>query len=116
MVLGGPSLELMQCFQGMADIDQFLGLKHFAFMSPVGQFFNVVDCAEWWVVALFIEPPQVFGVDYGHAEVAAVFGSDPREYSVMTKEFMKDEDGNVKGLVTLDVEQSEGGGFQPIPG
>ena len=34
----------------------------------------------------------------------------------MTKEFMKDEEGNVKGLVTLDVEQSEGGGFQPIPG
>ena len=26
------------------------------------------------------EWPKVFGVDYGHAEVTAVFGEDPREY------------------------------------
>ena len=31
--------------------------------------------------------PRVFGVDYGHAEVKAVFGKDPREYSVLTKEW-----------------------------
>jgi NADPH-dependent glutamate synthase beta subunit-like oxidoreductase len=34
----------------------------------------------------------------------AVFGKDPREYSVMTKEFTRDADGNVKGLVTVAVE------------
>lgn len=34
----------------------------------------------------------------------AVFGKDPRKYSVMTTKFLGDEDGNVKGLVTVDVE------------
>ncbi|KAI2508861.1 Dihydroprymidine dehydrogenase domain II [Fragilaria crotonensis] len=48
--------------------------------------------------------PRVYGVDYGHAEVQAVFGKDPRVYSVMTKEFIGDENGNVKSLVTQDVE------------
>ena len=48
--------------------------------------------------------PRVFGVDYGHAEVQAVFGNDPRVYSVMTKEFIGDAEGNVRALVTLDVE------------
>lgn len=48
--------------------------------------------------------PRVFGVDYGHAEVQAVYGKDPRVYSVMTKEFTGDGDGNVKALVTQDVE------------
>mmetsp|Transcript_4412 Transcript_4412/g.6686 ORF Transcript_4412/g.6686 Transcript_4412/m.6686 type:complete len:589 (-) Transcript_4412:48-1814(-) len=48
--------------------------------------------------------PRVFGVDYGHAEVKAVFGQDPRVYSVMTKELVGDEHGNVKGLITQQVE------------
>jgi len=48
--------------------------------------------------------PRVYGVDYGHAEVQAVFGSDPREYSVMTKEFVSDDDGNLTALITQDVE------------
>jgi len=53
--------------------------------------------------------PRVFGVDYGHAEVQAVFGKDPRVYSVMTKEFIGDDEGNVKALVTQDVEITEKG-------
>jgi NADPH-dependent glutamate synthase beta subunit-like oxidoreductase len=48
-------------------------------------------------------------VDYGHAEVQAVFGNDPRVYSVLTKEFIGDEDGNVKGLITQDVEITDKG-------
>jgi len=48
--------------------------------------------------------PRVYGIDYGHAEVRAVFGKDPRIYSVMTKEFIGDDDGNVKALITQDVE------------
>lgn len=48
--------------------------------------------------------PRVFGVDYGHSEVQAVFGKDPRVYSVMTKEFVGDGNGNVKALITQDVE------------
>lgn len=53
--------------------------------------------------------PRVFGVDYGHAEVQAVFGKDPRVYSVLTKEFIGDADGNVKALVTQDVEITKQG-------
>jgi len=53
--------------------------------------------------------PRVFGVDYGHAEVQAVFGKDPRVYSVLTKEFTGDENGNVKALVTQDVEITDKG-------
>jgi glutamate synthase (NADPH/NADH) small chain len=48
--------------------------------------------------------PRVFGVDYGHAEVQAVFGKDPRVFSVLTKEFLGDENGNLKAVVTQDVE------------
>uniref|UniRef100_I2CNZ7 Glutamate synthase (NADPH/NADH) small chain n=1 Tax=Nannochloropsis gaditana (strain CCMP526) TaxID=1093141 RepID=I2CNZ7_NANGC len=59
--------------------------------------------------------PKIYGMDYGHAEVQAVFGRDPREYSVMTKEFVKDQQGNVKGLVTVNVEVSAKG-ITPIPG
>ena len=50
------------------------------------------------------EWPRVFGVDYGHAEVRAVFGEDPRSYSLMTKEFQMDDEGKLKSLTTVDVE------------
>ncbi|KAI9316069.1 hypothetical protein BX666DRAFT_2028300 [Dichotomocladium elegans] len=47
---------------------------------------------------------RVFRVDYGHAEVQAHFGRDPREYCVLSKEFVSDEDGNVRGIKTVRVE------------
>lgn len=53
--------------------------------------------------------PRVFGVDYGHAEVQAIYGNDPRVYSVMTKEFVGDGDGKLKGLVTQNVEITDKG-------
>jgi len=53
--------------------------------------------------------PRVYGIDYGHAEVRAVFGKDPRVYSVLTKEFIGDDNGNVKALVTQDVEITPNG-------
>lgn len=59
--------------------------------------------------------PKIFGVDYGHGEVRAVFGKDPRQYSVMTTKFLGDDDGNVKGLVTVDVELTKEG-IKQIPG
>ncbi|KAL1932347.1 hypothetical protein VTP01DRAFT_9403 [Rhizomucor pusillus] len=48
--------------------------------------------------------PRVFKVDYGHEEVKAHFGKDPREYCVLSKEFVSDADGNVKGINTVRVE------------
>jgi glutamate synthase (NADPH/NADH) small chain len=59
--------------------------------------------------------PKVFGVDYGHGEVRAVFGKDPRVYSVMTTKFMGDAEGNVTGLQTVNVEVTPEG-IKPVPG
>ncbi|KAJ8657427.1 hypothetical protein O0I10_006983 [Lichtheimia ornata] len=50
---------------------------------------------------------RVHKVDYGHSEVQAHFGKDPREYCVMSKEFVKDAEGNVKGINTVRVEWSK---------
>lgn len=58
--------------------------------------------------------PRVMGIDYGHAEVIAVFGGDPRRYSVLTKEF-RGENGQVKSLVTYEVTVTPGGVI-PVPG
>jgi NAD(P)H-dependent glutamate synthase small subunit len=46
--------------------------------------------------------PRLFKVDYGHGESAAKFGKDPREYSIMTKEFLG-KDGKLTGLKTVRV-------------
>lgn len=58
--------------------------------------------------------PRVFGMDYGHAEVMAVFGDDPRTYSVLTTQF-HGENGQVKGLVTQEVKVTPTG-IQKVPG
>ena len=48
------------------------------------------------------EWPKIFGIDYGHAEVRAVFGKDPREYGVVTTEFVLDDDNALKAIRTSD--------------
>ncbi len=48
--------------------------------------------------------PRIFRVDYGHAEVKARFGRDPREFCVLSKEFIDDGKGNVAGIRTVRVE------------
>jgi glutamate synthase (NADPH/NADH) small chain len=50
------------------------------------------------------EWPNVFHVDYGHEEAAAVFGQDPRHFSIMTKEFIGDKEGHVQELYTVQIE------------
>ena len=47
--------------------------------------------------------PRIFRVDYGHAEAATVYGSDPRRYGVMTKRFVGGPDGKVRGVEIVDV-------------
>lgn len=58
--------------------------------------------------------PRVFRVDYGHQEAAAKFGKDPRSYEVLTKRFIGDENGVVKGLEIVRVhwEKDASGKFQ----
>lgn len=48
--------------------------------------------------------PRVFRVDYGHAEAAAKFGSDPREFALETIEFLANEKGEVSGLNAVPVD------------
>lgn len=65
--------------------------------------------------------PRIFRVDYGHTEVNDKYGRDPREYCVLSKEFVGDGEGNVKGIKTVRVEwkRAEGSGawqMAEIPG
>ncbi len=48
--------------------------------------------------------PRIFRTDYGHEEVAAAFGNDPRQYGILSKEFVGDGQGNVKAIKTVRVQ------------
>ncbi len=56
--------------------------------------------------------PRIYRVDYGHAEAAQRFGDDPRVYSIMSKEFLQDSDGNLVGVTTVNVDHQ----LKEIPG
>nr|AZL93831.1 glutamate synthase [Ceanothus thyrsiflorus] len=58
--------------------------------------------------------PRIFRLDYGHQEAATKFGKDPRSYEVLTKRFIGDENGVVKGLEVVRVhwEKDASGKFQ----
>ena len=51
--------------------------------------------------------PIIFRVDYGHEESSERFGKDPREYCILTKEFIDDGNGNVAGIRTVEVNWSK---------
>lgn len=57
--------------------------------------------------------PRLFKQDYGHEEVDAVFGHDPREYSILTKEFLGDHNGHVRRVKTVRVEWQKKAGERP---
>lgn len=48
--------------------------------------------------------PRIFRVDYGHEEVKLKFNKDPRQFSILSKEFLDDGNGNVCGIKTVLVE------------
>jgi NAD(P)H-dependent glutamate synthase small subunit len=56
--------------------------------------------------------PKIHRVDYGHAEAVQRFGNDPRVYSILSKKFLMDDNGNLKGIVTVDVDNQ----IKEIPG
>src|SRR5690606_26305889 len=49
---------------------------------------------------------------YGHEEAAHRDGSDPRVYSISGKEFVRDDNGKLLGINTVEVDAS----FKEIPG
>lgn len=65
-------------------------------------------------------PAGTFYVDYGHAEAAAQFDRDPREYGILPKAFVDDGNGNVKAVRVslLDWARDENGKLvsKEIPG
>jgi glutamate synthase (NADPH/NADH) small chain len=64
--------------------------------------------------------PKIYRLDYGQEEALALFGQDPRAYSVMTKRFVGDERGHVREVQTVEIEWTadEDGRYSPreIPG
>lgn len=53
------------------------------------------------------EWPKVCKTDYGQEEAIAVFGNDPRIYQTTVKEFLKDKNGNLSGLVIVKLESKK---------
>ncbi len=63
--------------------------------------------------------PRVFRVDYSHGECRDVLGEDPREFSILTKEFMDDGNGNVAAVKTVRIDWSNPSAnapFTEVPG
>ncbi len=64
--------------------------------------------------------PKIYSIDYGQQEAAARYGQDPRVYSISTKRFEGDAQGNLKAIHTVGVEWVKGptGQFQikEVPG
>ncbi len=58
--------------------------------------------------------PKVYVLDYGQAEAAAIFGGDPRRYSITTTRFVGDEQGRVKEAHTIEVEWVSENGRRPV--
>ncbi|MFU1792933.1 glutamate synthase subunit beta [Paenibacillus azoreducens] len=64
--------------------------------------------------------PNVYTLDYAQEEAKALYGQDPREFSIMTTKFVGDEEGNLQELHTVQIKRSvdESGRktYEPIPG
>lgn len=58
--------------------------------------------------------PRVYRVDYGHSEVRQHMGKDPREFCIMSQDFVDDGSGRVKGINTVRVEwtRTPAGGWE----
>lgn len=59
------------------------------------------------------EWPRIYRVDYSHAEWKAKTGQDPREYNILTKEYIG-ENGRVTGVKTVEVDWSKPGEKAPF--
>jgi NAD(P)H-dependent glutamate synthase small subunit len=51
--------------------------------------------------------PRIFRTDYGHDEVKAKFGADPRTFALLSKEFLDDGHGRVAGVKTVQIDWSK---------
>ncbi len=64
------------------------------------------------------EWPKVCKTDYGQEEAITMYGHDPRIYTTTVKEFLKDKNGNLKGIITVKLESKKDektGRFMMVP-
>ncbi|MEE9344681.1 MAG: glutamate synthase subunit beta [Methylococcales bacterium] len=66
------------------------------------------------------EWPKIFRVDYGHESAMSRDGKDPREFCILSKEFIDDGNGNLAGVRTVNVEWTKDDtgrySMQEVPG
>ena len=62
------------------------------------------------------EWPRICKTDYGQEEAAAVYGADPRVYQTTVKEFLKDENGDLRGAVLVRLERGRDGRMISVEG
>ena len=48
--------------------------------------------------------PRIHRIDYGHAESEQRFGEDPRKFSISSKEILRNVDGSLNGILTIEVD------------
>ncbi|MBT7918071.1 MAG: glutamate synthase subunit beta, partial [Planctomycetaceae bacterium] len=51
--------------------------------------------------------PRIYRIDYGHEEVAAKWGEDPRDYAIESVQFNDDGNGNLKSVTVTQVDWSK---------
>ena len=56
--------------------------------------------------------PRIHRIDYGHAESEQRFGEDPRKFSISSKEILRNADGSLNSILTIEVDSK----LQEIPG
>jgi glutamate synthase (NADPH/NADH) small chain len=84
--------------------------------------FEVLTCPSCERTEEFPWPtyPRLYKSDYGHAESAQVFGTDPREFCISTKEFIGNDKGELTAVKTIRVkwEKDEKGQWKmnEVPG
>ncbi len=61
------------------------------------------------------EWPKVFRTDYGQEEAVSRFGKDPRSFLTTVKQFIGDEQGAVREVLTVQIQWERGGRGQYIP-
>jgi len=61
------------------------------------------------------EWPKIYRLDYGQEEAAAMFGADPRVYLTTVKKFVGDDTGQVKELVSVQIEWEKNDKGQFVP-
>lgn len=60
--------------------------------------------------------PRILRTDYGHEEAEHLFGADPRAYSILSREFIGDDNGKLTAVRTVQVAVGPEGNFEEVEG